>query len=283
MQYAAAAAAALYLAAATAQGLALGRAPSSRLTPWLAALGALAVLGHATTLWLQVATPAGAALGPGAALSLFLFASCAVALAYSRLRPSVDRLLLVLYPLAAVALTLAAALPGEYTPRIWQGGIQLHVLLSALAFALLGIASLQLLCLRHLEGRLKQHRLGGLLPYLPPLQSQREIADHALVLGTGLLLAALLSGALFLPGGLAPTGQLAWKSLCSTHRAGALRHIAGAAPAQRLQHRAARCRADGQWLRLPAGGLLRQSARHLPLGCASQRLRAGRHLPATRL
>ncbi len=215
MQYACAAITALYIAIATTQGLALWRTPSYRIAPWLATLGVLAILGNAAALWWQVATPAGPALGSIAALSLFLCASCAVALAYSRLRPSVDRLLLVLYPLAALALALMAAVPSEQPPYAWPGGLPLHITLSALAFALLGIASLQLLCLRHLEGRLKQHRLGGLLPYLPPLQSQREIADQALILGTGLLLAALLSGALFLPQGLVADGHLAWKSLCS--------------------------------------------------------------------
>ncbi len=206
---------ALYLAAAAAQGLALGRAPAYRLAPWLFAFSALAVLSHATLLWRQVVTPAGPSLGTGEALSLFLCVSCGVALAYSRLRPSVDRLLLVLYPLAAVAVVLAAVLPGEHAPRLWRGGIQLHVLLSVLSFALLGIASLQLLCLHHLQERLKQHRLGGLLPYLPPLQSQREIADHTLALGTGLLLAALLSGALFLPGEQGLHSGLRWKILFS--------------------------------------------------------------------
>lgn len=172
----------LYLASA---GIQLKEQPKSR-KPLVLGLGYAGLLLHAYTTWAEIFTQTGINMGLLPMVSLMFLAVVAMILLSSLRRP-VENLLIVLFPLAAVALGLSLMFHETYTPRLQlAAGFVAHIILSVVAYSLLTIAAFQAILLSFGDYELRHHRL-AMLKRLPPLQTME-----------GLLFELIWGGLLFL-------------------------------------------------------------------------------------
>jgi ABC-type uncharacterized transport system permease subunit len=181
------------------------RLPIAQSERWSTLIATLAVVLHAVALWQAAWTAQGVDLGLFNAVSLFgwLMALMVVAAA---LRTPVQSLGLVVFPLAALGIVLAALWGVPRTSLI-------HVISSVLAYAVLGLASAQALLLAWQERSLRQRRASSVLGLLPPLQNMEALLFQLLGSGFALLSVSLLSGWLFVDNLLAQ--DLAHKTILS--------------------------------------------------------------------
>ena len=112
------------------------------------------------------------------------------------LRQPADYLGLVIYPLAAVAL-LAGQASGE-GQAVNGGAIELHILLSVLAYAVLTLAAAQAGLVAVQRRFLSRHRPGGFMRSLPPLETTERLLFALLSSGFALLTLSLASGFFYL-------------------------------------------------------------------------------------
>jgi ABC-type uncharacterized transport system permease subunit len=161
-------------------------------------LGLLAVLLHAGALYPLLVTTTGLSLGFFNAAALVGWLT-ALLLLTSSLRRPLENLGIALLPMAALTLALAFAYPSQHvmsTSGNWR--LDLHILLSILAYSLLVIAALQALVLALQDRQLRNRHPGGLIRALPPLQVMESLLMQLISVGFALLSAALLTGFFFL-------------------------------------------------------------------------------------
>ena len=178
---------------------AAGRGGESHAARGLALLTALlAVAAHAVLLYNRMFTPEGLDMGFFNALSLAGWLVCALIVALAWRQP-VENLGIAVLPLAALALLLQL-LSNEASPHLVGANspIQVHIILSILAYGAFSIAALQAVLLAVQDRKLRAHRPGGLIRALPPLRTMEALLFQMLAVGFALLSLALLSGALFL-------------------------------------------------------------------------------------
>lgn len=190
---------ALYFSAAGLLALRLRDRESSpgRFRVQVLGLGIAATLLHAASLKHGVWQPPALNLTLGQALSLFTWLS-ALLLCLLSLRRAVDSLGIVLFPLAAVGALLGALLPGNASlPIETHWTVQLHIVLSVLAYGVLTLAAVQALVLALQDRQLHRHRSGGWLRVLPPLQTMEQLLFELIAVGFFFLSLALLSGLVF--------------------------------------------------------------------------------------
>ncbi|QKT04715.1 cytochrome c biogenesis protein CcsA [Ectothiorhodospiraceae bacterium 2226] len=161
-------------------------------------LGALALVLHAVALQQSVFTPEGVWLGFFNVLSLTAWLISLLLVLTAAVRP-VESLGIVIFPFAAAAVMLKLLFP-EAGIRIGGHGpaLELHILVSFLAYSLLGLAAVQALLLAAQERHLRTKRPGGYVRALPPLQTMEQLLFQLIALGFFLLSLALASGFLFL-------------------------------------------------------------------------------------
>lgn len=160
-------------------------------------LAAVAVAFHAVALWQAAWTTQGVDLGLFNAVSLFGWLM-ALMVVIAALREPVQSLGLVVFPLAVLGVVLAALLGVPRSSLIPIGApVDIHVISSVLAYAVLGLASAQALLLAWQERSLRQRRAGSVLGLLPPLQNMEALLFQLLGTGFVLLSVSLLSGWLF--------------------------------------------------------------------------------------
>ncbi len=111
----------------------------------------------------------------------------------------VEKLGIVIFPIAAVMLALELILPEKphwLHTHNWQ--MSVHVLTSIIAFSLLNIAALQAILLAIQDQQLKSHSPKRFIQSLPPLQTMESLLFQ--MLGTGLffLTISLVSGFIFI-------------------------------------------------------------------------------------
>jgi ABC-type uncharacterized transport system permease subunit len=189
---------ALYLAAAVLLGwrLRAGEA-SGRVRSAALGLGMAAVLAHGWLLQQSLWPASGLVLDLAQALSLCSWLS-ALLLCLLSLRRPLENLGLVLFPLAAAGVALGASLGGA-SDKVIEGGwaVQLHIVLSVLAYGVLTLAAVQALVLATQDRQLHRHRSGAWLRVLPPLQTMEQLLFELTAVGFFLLSLALLSGLVF--------------------------------------------------------------------------------------
>ncbi len=160
-------------------------------------LAAVAVALHAVALWQAAWTTQGVDLGLFNAVSLFGWLM-ALMVVIAALREPVQSLGLVVFPLAVLGVVLAALFGVPRSSLIPIGApVDIHVISSVLAYAVLGLASAQALLLAWQERSLRQRRAGSVLGLLPPLQNMEALLFQLLGSGFVLLSVSLLSGWLF--------------------------------------------------------------------------------------
>jgi len=164
----------------------------------LRAIGVVALVAHATSLYVQLFTGHGLSFGFFHVSSLIAWLVIAVTLVFS-LRAPVTSLLLVLFPLALITELLAWLFPGHGAATIPGKSILLiHVLLSILAYGILTIAAFQATLLAFQDHQLKHRNPVRFNRTFPPLQTMEELLFQFLLCGEVLLTLALISGFVFL-------------------------------------------------------------------------------------
>lgn len=186
----------LYLAATGLQLLHLsqGRKPIDRA---VILLGLAALAAHAVLVW-RIAFPnEGVALGfykIAALLFLVINLACITTLA----RRPLQNLLIVLFPLSALAVLVSAFAPETTPASRLTGGIILHVSSSILAYAVLTLAAVQAAVVALQDHQLKHRHTRGIIQVLPPLQRMEGMLFELLWIGSALLTIAIVSGAVFI-------------------------------------------------------------------------------------
>lgn len=191
----------LYLATGSILAIRLTRR-DSLIASWnrqgLITLGLAAVGLHAVALYPLLVTAQGLNFGFFNALSL-IAAIAAFLLLLSAINRPLESLGVILLPIAALSIAMMFAWPSQ---RILQssGGWQLdlHIVLSILAYSLLAIAALQAIVLAIQDNHLRNRRPGGLIRALPPLTVMESLLFQVIISGFILLSLALLTGIFFL-------------------------------------------------------------------------------------
>jgi len=167
--------------------------------PWLLqAVAALAVICHLAVvfngLWLNHAL----VISLGTALSLFAV-QAALLLWLFNWRQPITALGLVVYPVAAVCLLASHWLPvGNEAREALDWPLQVHILLSLLAYGVLSLGAAQAGVLAIQHRRLHDQRPRGASIGLPPLQTMEYLLFRLIASGFFLLSLAILSGGFFI-------------------------------------------------------------------------------------
>jgi ABC-type uncharacterized transport system permease subunit len=132
------------------------------------------------------------------ALSLVTLLIVLILLVASLAKP-VDKLGIVIFPLAAAVLMLQLSFPDEATsPKEYPGQLRIHIVVSILAYSFLNIAAIQATLLALQDWGLRRRHLSRLNRSLPPLQTMEAMLFQLIGAGLLLLTLSLLSGFLFL-------------------------------------------------------------------------------------
>ena len=165
---------------------------SGLLTGW-----ALAVVFHGLTIYGDAFTATGIDMGFFNALSLAAWL-IALLLLLASLRHPLELLGIILLPFAGLALALELAFTGPGAPTTLPPGLQIHILLSLLAYSLLAIAAIQAILLAVQNYQLHHHHPGGFIRALPPLAMMEGMLFQIIGLGFVFLSASLLTGFIYL-------------------------------------------------------------------------------------
>jgi ABC-type uncharacterized transport system permease subunit len=190
----------LYLAAASWLFVSLPRGAPARPHAKYSTVGlvVVALACHAIVLYQGIITQRGLDFGFFDAGSLVAWMVLLILVVASLTRP-VENLLLILLPVAALAIGLDLAIPTE---RLLSAdaphGQRLHALLSIIAFSLFTIAALQALVLAFADRQLRQKKLLGVLHWLPPLQTMENLLFQFLLAGFLALTLSLVTGLIFI-------------------------------------------------------------------------------------
>jgi len=189
----------LYLASGLWLGLNLSNAKIIPDVPnkSILSIGFLALVLHIVVLFSDTITSLG--LNPSFVNS-FSFVSWLVVLLYliAELRKPVETLGVFIFPIAGFAVFLQLFWPGHSSLGSQSFELQVHVLLSLLAYGLLAIAAGQSILLLIQTHYLKNKHPVGFIRSLPPLQSMETLLFQMIQVGFVLLTLALLSGFIFL-------------------------------------------------------------------------------------
>ncbi|MFT6286518.1 MAG: ABC-type uncharacterized transport system permease subunit [Alcanivorax sp.] len=190
-------AALLYLAAG---GLQLVHAGQRRrqISRTVIGLGLAALLFHGAVIYYTVFTPAGVDLGfykVSALIFLVINGSCLLSLT----RRPLQNLLIVLLPLSAISVLVAAFAPSTSVPieASLSGGMMVHIGSSVVAYALLSLAAIQAAVVAAQDHQLKRRHTRGIVQILPPLQLMESMLFELLWIGVAMLTVAIASGAVF--------------------------------------------------------------------------------------
>lgn len=154
-----------------------------------------ALLLHALLSFQQSGMPDALSLPFFTAFSVTMVAIVFVQLALCVTRPA-DYLGLAIYPIAGIALVSSVLFQGQ--GKSLPEAVQLHVLLSIMAYAVLALCAAQAILVAVQRRYLNKHQPGGFMRALPPLTSTESLLFTLLAIGFALLTLSLASGFVFL-------------------------------------------------------------------------------------
>ena len=164
----------------------------------LLAFAAAALLFHGIGLYGKIITAAGLQLNLLNSTSLIFWVVNTLVL-FSGLKKPLHNLFIFLFPLSAAVVLSSIIIPHQGSSLGQHPtGIVSHILLSILAYSLLIIATLQALLLAFQNHQLKHKHPQGIIKLLPPLQTMESLFFELLWLGEILLLAAIVTGFIFI-------------------------------------------------------------------------------------
>ena len=190
-------AALLYLAATSLQLLHISQR-HQQIDRGVIALSLSALLLHGFITWDGIIGETGVSLGfykVSALLFLVINIACITSLA----RRPLQNLLVVLFPLSALAVLVSTFAPAT-APVVsnFSGGILLHISSSILAYSVLTLAAVQSALLAVQDHQLKHRHTRGIIQILPPLQLMESMLFELLWIGVILLSIAIASGFVFI-------------------------------------------------------------------------------------
>lgn len=164
----------------------------------LIALGLGAVILHASLVYSSIFTEVGINLGFYSAASLVM-GMIALLMLLAAISQPIENMGIVVLPLAAVAL-LTDQLSSSQHILTTDGAqnIEVHIILSLLAYSLLSIAAIQAVLLAIQDHQLRHKHPGGFMRALPPMQVMESLLFQIIAAGFFLLSLALLSGIIYL-------------------------------------------------------------------------------------
>jgi len=125
--------------------------------------------------------------------------SIAILLLIAVLDKPVEKLGIVIFPLASLMLGLEIAMPeASFTTVSYSWQMSTHILTSIMAFSLLNIAALQAALLAIQDQQLRSHHPRKLIRSLPPLQAMESLLFQMIGYGLLFLSASLLTGFIFI-------------------------------------------------------------------------------------
>lgn len=161
-------------------------------------LGLIAITGHAALAWQSTMTT-GALDFSFYKVPVLIFLVINIACVASLMRRPLQNLLVILFPLSAVAVLVSTFAPttSEVSHNI-PGGVLIHIGSSILAYSVLTIASFQAALVAIQHRQLKGHHTSGIVQILPPLQLMESMLFEMLWVGVALLTVSIGSGMVFL-------------------------------------------------------------------------------------
>ena len=115
----------------------------------------------------------------------------------SGLKKPIHSLNLVLFPISAITIAAAMASSSTKIAILLAPSMQLHVLISILAYSLLAIAALQAALMGYQNWQLKHKHQNLLMRTFPPLQSMEALLFELIWAGELMLTLSLISGFIF--------------------------------------------------------------------------------------
>jgi len=162
-------------------------------------IGLAAVLIHGVMLYPAIITAAGLNLGFFHAASLIALLTAFLLVLAAFCEP-VENLGIAVFPVAAASIGFMLLFPDQHIvggeSMIWQ--FDAHILISLLAYSILGLAFLQALLFAVQDYHLRNRQPGGFIRSLPPLQTMESLLFQMIGTGFALLTLALVTGVLFL-------------------------------------------------------------------------------------
>ncbi len=190
-------AAALYLLVTLLQVMRL-RSENPFSSRWIFGLALLALATHGYSAIGAVQSPEGINLG-FFKISSLIFWIINITFLISLIRRPLQNLLVILFPLSAVAVVTSALAPGNANPfNQLPTGMLLHIVSSVLAYSVLTIAACQAAAVAAQDYQLRHRHTQGLVQILPPLELMETMLFEILWVGLILLTLAIGSGLLFL-------------------------------------------------------------------------------------
>lgn len=159
-------------------------------------LSTAAVILHAVLLVSTMAAEGGLSLGFTSTASLVAWAIAVIFLLVTLLRP-VEVLGVIVLPIATLAVILAWVWPAAELAKTPSVLLNVHLVISVLAYSFLSLAMAQALLLALQERRLREHHPGRLIRVLPPLQTMEQLLFQLITVGFLLLTLTLISGVFF--------------------------------------------------------------------------------------
>lgn len=158
-------------------------------------LASLAVIIHGWVVINQTGLPSGLSLPLFTSLAATTLTIAILHIALCLNQPA-DYLGIAVYPLAAASLIAAQASGGG--KQILGDAVQIHVFLSLLSYAVLALAAAQAVLVAIQRRFLSQHKPGGFMRSLPPLDRTEQLLFTLLRAGFMLLSLSLASGFFYL-------------------------------------------------------------------------------------
>ena len=161
-------------------------------------LSITAVLFHADILARQIFTDEGLQMGITHVASLATwFVACLLIVA--SFRKPVESLGILVLPLAAITLLAELLMPVDHIVSTHETqGLGVHIVLSILAYSLLGLAAVQAILTAIQERQLHNRQPGGLIRSLPPLETMETLLIQMITIGFALQTTSLISGFVYL-------------------------------------------------------------------------------------
>jgi len=160
--------------------------------------GSAALLLHGQLLFQSIILVNGLDFGFFNAVSLVGWLVALIVILTSLFRP-LENLLLILFPIAVVALLLESFIPDEHIlNESLSMGLRIHILLSICAYSLLMISAFQAILLAIQDHLIKAKLAAKIMNILPPLQVMENLLIQIIVIGFFLLSLSLASGFMFI-------------------------------------------------------------------------------------
>jgi len=188
----------LYLSAAILLAVRLRNRDTSPSTKWRGIVPAsIGAFLQAILLSHHIFTDAGIDLGIFVSLSLVTWFITVLLILSALIRPT-ENLGIIVFPGAALAVALASMFSTTHIADTGGSPLEIHIVISIAAYALLSIAAVQAIVLTIQDHQLRNKRPGGLIRTLPPLQTMESFLFKLIGVGFVMQCLSLVTGFIFL-------------------------------------------------------------------------------------